>query len=250
MPKLSIIIPAYNEAATIRQLLDEVWRAAVPVDAKELVIVESNSSDGTREKIQKFVAEKEALSPGSVKVLYQEKPKGKGNAVRAGFEVATGDIFLIQDGDLEYKVEDYPVLLEPILSKKARFVLGSRHLSAGHWRIRTFDKSPLRSTFMNFGGVLFHAFFNMVYRQKLTDPTTMFKVFERECIRKLRFESNRFEFDFELVAKLIRAGYTPFEVAVSYNSRGFEEGKKVRPFRDPLRFVWAILRFRFVPIYA
>lgn len=248
--KLSIIIPVFNEAGSVRKLLHEVWNAPVPTQGRELVIIESNSTDGTREIVQTFVQEKNAIEPGSVQLILQEKAKGKGFAVREGFKIATGDILLIQDGDLEYRVEDYPSLLQPILEGRTEFVLGSRHLAAGHWRVRSFEEDPGKSAFMNLGGVLFHALFNIVYGQKLTDPTTMFKVFKRSCLNKLKFESNRFEFDFELVAKLIRAGYIPFEVPVSYNSRGFEEGKKIRIWRDPFRFVWAILRFRFVNIYG
>lgn len=234
----------------MRLLLHQVWNAPIPTQEREIIVVESNSTDGTRDIVKRFVDEKNRLTPGAMKLILQEKPKGKGNAVREGFEAVTGDIILIQDGDLEYKVEDYPILLEPILAGRTKFVLGSRHLAAGTWKIREFEHSPFKSVLLNFGGVFFHTFFNVLYGQSLTDPTTMFKVFERRCIDGLYFESNRFEFDFELVAKLIRAGYSPLEVAVSYTSRGFEEGKKVRIFRDPIRWLGAILKFRFSRLYV
>lgn len=243
--KVSIILPIFNEAATVTELLNRVFYQPIPNLQKELVIIESNSTDGTRKLIQDFVESKRDNQITFIKTVFQDKPLGKGNAVREGFKVATGDIFLIQDGDLEYDVRDYPLLLEPILSGRASFVLGSRHLSAGSWKIRHFENRAAGAWLLNFGGVFFHGLFNVLYRQRLTDPTTMFKVFERKCLHELHFESNRFDFDFELLAKLIRAGFAPLEVPVSYSSRGFEEGKKIRIFHDPLTWIWAIFRFRF-----
>lgn len=243
-------MPVFNEVNTVRQLLDLVWTAAVPTDGKEVIIVESNSSDGTRAVVEAFQREKAGIANPQLKVIYEAKPQGKGHAVRTAFQAATGDIILIQDGDLEYSVEDYPQLIEPILSGKSKFVLGSRHLAAGSWKIRTFEKSPLKAFVLNLGGIFFHGLFNILYGQKLTDPTTMYKVFERKCLEGILFESNRFEFDYELLGKLIRAGYKPLEVPVYYASRSFEEGKKIRVFVDPFRWIWAIVKFRFSPMEA
>lgn len=250
MAKVSIIVPVFNEVNTVRQLLDLVWTAPVPTDAKEVVIVESNSVDGTRQVVADFVKEKEVCQNPTVKVIFEEKPQGKGHAVREAFKAATGDIILIQDGDLEYSVEDYPQLIEPILSGKTKFVLGSRHLAAGSWKIRNFETSPLKAWVLNLGGIFFHGLFNLLYGQTLTDPTTMYKVFEKKCLDGIVFESNRFEFDYELLGKLIRAGFTPLEVPVSYSSRSFEEGKKIRVLTDPFRWVWAIVKFRFTSLEA
>jgi glycosyltransferase involved in cell wall biosynthesis len=242
---VSIIIPIFNEAPTIRELLDRVLQQPLPSGLKkEMIIVESNSTDGTRDIVQRFVSEVPASPNASVRLLLQDKAVGKGNATRQGLSVATGDIILIQDGDLEYDTKDYPQLIQPILDGHADFVLGSRHLSAGSWKIRKFEESALKSAYMNLGGSLFHAFFNMTYGVKLTDPTTMYKVFLRSCIQGISFESNRFDFDFELVAKLIRLGFNPLEVPISYVSRGFEKGKKVNMLRDPFTWVWSILKFR------
>ncbi|MGK5086321.1 glycosyltransferase family 2 protein [Bdellovibrionota bacterium FG-2] len=224
--KVSIVIPVYNEANTVQTLLNRVWLQELPRGLeKELIIIESNSTDKSREIVQNFAKTHEQT--GTVKLILQEVGKGKGNAMKEGFAAATGDIILIQDADLEYDVADYPALLDPILDGHANFVLGSRHLSAGSWKIRKFEGNPFKAALLNFGGVFFHALFNLLYNQSLTDPTTMYKVFRRSCIGNTKFVSDRFDFDFELVAKLIRKGNSPLEVPVSYTSRGFEEGKKV-----------------------
>jgi glycosyltransferase involved in cell wall biosynthesis len=244
MNKVSIIIPIFNEAATVRKLLDGVYAQSLPQNLKkEMILVESNSPDGSREIVKNFFLEKKD-GKVELKLILQNSARGKGNATREGLLSVTGDICLIQDADLEYDLADYQYVLEPILEGHADFVLGSRHMAAGTWKIRKFTKSPIKSTLFNIAGVFFHSFFNVVYGVKLTDPTTMFKVFKTDCIRNVKFESNRFDFDWELAAKLIRLGYAPLEVPVSYNSRTFAEGKKVSVLKDTLRFVIAILKFR------
>lgn len=245
LSSVSIVMPVYNEASTIREVLDRVWAQETCGLAKQLVIIESNSTDGTREIVRKFVQEK---NTNAIVLIEEEKPSGKGHAVRGGLQSATGDIILIQDGDLEYDFSDYPQLLQPLLDGKTSFVLGSRHLSAGTWKIRHFEANPLKSIFLNFGGIIFHGLFNIIYWQSLTDPTTMFKVFLRSCLKNFTLESNRFDFDFELLGKLIRSGFSPLEVPVSYRSRGFEEGKKVRMFQDPITWIRAIIKYRFVSL--
>lgn len=243
--KLSIIIAVYNEGTTVEATLERVWAQEVPGFTKEMVIIESNSKDNSRWLCQKFAKRVNDKHPGAVRLVLQEKPSGKGNAVRAGLRAATGDIILIQDADNEYDTADYPSLVEPIVKGQADFVLGSRHLSAGCWKIRKFTGQPLLAHTVNFAGRFFHTLFNVVYGVRLTDPTTMYKVFRRVCVEDIYFEADRFDFDFELVAKLIRRGFTPVEVPVSYVSRGWAEGKKVRLFRDPPTWVRAILRYRF-----
>jgi glycosyltransferase involved in cell wall biosynthesis len=245
--RVSIIIPVFNEAATVRELLERVVNQPLDNYEKELVIVESNSTDGSRDIVRNFIEASD--SAAGIKVIWQEQAKGKGFAIREGLGAATGDIVLIQDADLEYDTEDYMLLLEPIARGHVDFVLGSRHLAAGTWKIREFETDALRSILLNLGGIVFHGFFNLMFHQQLTDPTTMYKVFRRSCIKGLKFECNRFDFDFELVGKLIRSGYLPLEVPVSYHSRGFEEGKKVNVFRDPISWVRAIVRSRFSPLH-
>jgi hypothetical protein len=139
-------------------------------------------------------------------------------------------------------------LLSPIIEGHAAFVLGSRHLGPQRWNIRSFPESGLQSAWMNLGGRLFHGFFNALFSTHITDPTSMYKVFRADCLEGLRFECNRFDFDFELLGKLLRAGFIPFEVPVSYESRGFDEGKKIRMLRDPATWVLAILKTRFTSV--
>ena len=247
--KLSVIIPIYNEAATTKTLLHRVYAQEIPRQlAKEMIIVESNSSDGTREIALSFRAWATSVEDGmpktTVRLILQDKSLGKGNAVRDGLRFSTGDIILIQDGDLEYDTSDYPKLLKPILANEAHFVLGSRHLAVGSWKVRRLKDYPATALLMNVGGRIFHAYFNLVYSTQLTDPTTMYKVFRRSCLQNIFLESNRFDFDFELTAKLIRLGFPPLEVPVSYRSRSFRDGKKINGFRDPFMWIWAIFKFR------
>jgi glycosyltransferase involved in cell wall biosynthesis len=240
--KVSIIIPAYNEAGTIATLLERVWNQPLSL-TKEIIVIDSGSKDGTREIIESFAKDKP-----EVNVVLQDKPRGKGNAVREGFTHATGDIILIQDADLEYEVTDYPALLAPIVEGKTAFVLGSRHMSKAGWQIRNFEGASGKAHLMNYGALLFHGFFNILFGTNLTDPTTMYKVFKRDCLERLHFSANHFDFDFELLGKLILAGYKPIEIPITYTSRGFAEGKKVSILRDPPRWVWIILKTRFSPL--
>jgi glycosyltransferase involved in cell wall biosynthesis len=243
--KVSIIIAVYNEASTVGLLLERVWAQSLPGLTRELVIVESNSSDGSREIVTQFARRYRDAGPVQIHVIFQDRPYGKGHAIRQGFTAASGDILLIQDADLEYEVSDYPDLLRPILEGRTSVVLGSRHLGPAGWKIRQFASNGLLATLMNAGGVLFRGLFNRLFSVRLTDPTTMYKVFRASCLEGLDFTCNRFDFDYELLGKLIRAGYVPLEVPVSYKSRGFDEGKKIRIWRDPATWVLAIFRCRF-----
>jgi len=243
--KVSILIAAYNEANTVATVLERVRAQPLPGADKEIIVVESNSTDGTHEIVAEFMARHAGQGGARMRAIYQDRPRGKGHALREGFAAATGDILLIQDADLEYDVADYPDLLQPIIAGRTAVVLGSRHLGPARWKIRQFAHNGLLAVVMNVGGLLFRALFNAVFAVRLTDPTTMYKVFRADCIRGLRFSCNGFDFDFELLGKLIRAGFIPLEVPVSYNSRGFDQGKKIRIFRDPLTWVLAIIRCRF-----
>jgi glycosyltransferase involved in cell wall biosynthesis len=201
--------------------------------------VESNSTDGSREMVRSI----ENL-PG-VRVLYEDRPAGKGHAVRAGIAIADGDILLVQDADSEYDVGDYDIVLEPVLRLSTTFVLGSRHMGGRTWKVRQFANARLLAAGMNLAHQFFTALVNWLYDAEMRDPTTMFKVFRRESIHGIRFRRNRFDFDFELVCKLLRRGHIPVEVPINYRSRSYAEGKKVRIFRDPITWLRTIIASRF-----
>jgi glycosyltransferase involved in cell wall biosynthesis len=239
---LSVIVPAYNEAATFGTLLERLLRKSVPGLDIEVLVVESNSSDGTRE-----IAENYKDHP-RVKLIFENRPQGKGHAVRTGLKAASGDYLLIQDGDLEYDLEDYDALLEPLIAGRTAFVLGSRHGGRNVLKMRQFAGEHGLSIFFNFGHWFFTTLLNVMYLQRLRDPFTMFKVFRRDCLFGLEFECDGFDFDFELLIKLILKGYQPIELPVNYRSRSFKEGKKVRMFRDPLTWLKALTRLRFAKI--
>ncbi|MBR9701285.1 glycosyltransferase family 2 protein [Candidatus Woesearchaeota archaeon] len=235
--KLSIIIPVYNEESTFEKLLDQVLKVKLPIE-REVIIVEGGSTDKSREIVKKASRRKD------VSALFVDGYSGKGFKVRHGLKHASGDIILIQDADLEYNPGEYPHLINPILKGRAKFVLGSRHLEAGTWRIRKFDRSRWHASIVNLGSEATNVFFWMLYHVHLTDPQTMFKVFHKSCLRGVNLKSNEFDLDWEIVCKFVKRGIRPLEVPVSYKARSFEQGKKIRIIRDGLRAFWAIIRFR------
>ena len=237
---LSIVMPVYNEKRTFRECFIQVFNKEIEGVDKEIIIVESNSTDGTRELVRQVSKE------NGVKVIYQDLAKGKGNAVRAGLQAISGDIVLIQDADLEYDVNNYDALVQPILNNEAAFVLGSRH--TGNWKMREFNNEPMIASIFNFGHIIFRGLLNILYRQLLRDPFTMYKVFRADCLKGVHLECDRFDFDFEIVIKLIRRGFTPLEIPVSYKARSFQEGKKVSFWKDPWTWLWALFKYRFCKI--
>lgn len=236
--KLSVILPVFNEKPTFSTLMSQLIKKKMPGLDIEIVIVESNSTDGTRDDVIKY------QDHPRVKVVLQDQPKGKGSAVRVGLQQITGDYVLIQDADLEYDLNDYEVLLQPLINHQITFVIGSRHSGDG-WKIRQFNEAPLLAAFFNLGHIIFLFLLNLLYNQNLTDPFSMFKVFRRDCIHNLTFECNRFDFDFELVIKLIQNGCKPYEIPVNYKARSYKEGKKVSMFRDPVTWLRALIKYRF-----
>jgi len=242
MRKLSIIMPVFNEGRTFEQVIEQLLQKKIEGLNIEIIIVESNSRDGTRDLVLNY------QEHPRVKIVLEEKPRGKGHAVRAGFAQATGDFILIQDADLEYDMGDYDALLDPLRQGKSAFVLGTRHDNNGLMKMRRFADQPVMGTLLNFGHIFFCTLLNILYRQRLNDPFTMYKVFRRDCLFGLDFQCNRFDFDYELVIKLLRKGYAPVEIPVNYQSRSFNEGKKVSLFRDPMSWFRALARFRIQPL--
>lgn len=235
--KVSIIVPAYNEAKTIVQCLENVTSANVGGLEKEVIVVESNSSDNTRELLRR---EQDRLG---YRVILQAKPQGKGSAVREGLANATGDIVIIQDADTEYSVKDYPALLEPIALGKTLFTLGSRVAGSKKWAIRRFSSNFLVSVVFNVGGLGVNFIFNRIYKTRLSDQATMYKVFDTRLVEPLKFESNSWDLDVEILAKAVRMGIQPVELPVHYESRDINDGKKMR-FKDVFTVLGAMWKYR------
>ena len=236
VPLVSVVMPVYNEGTTVGTVIEDLLTRNFPDFDIELIVVESNSLDSSREVVRRFEHQ-----PG-VKLILQEEALGKGFAVRRGFYEVSGEIILIQDADLEYTIDDYPALIKPIVDGRASVVLGVRPNSNGAMRVMPGE--PWSSRITNFGHVLFTHIFNLLYGQHLQDPFTMYKVFRVECIQGLRFSAKRFDFDWELLGKLCRRGFEPLEVPVSYRSRGFRSGKKIRKVKDPVTWVVAAIKYR------
>ena len=237
---VSIIVPVFNEAATFKTMMDALLDKQLPDMRKEIILVESNSTDGSRELVRSYADRPE------VRIVLQPRPRGKGHAVREGLAMATGDVVMIQDADLEYDLDDYDGLLAPLAAWQSMFILGSRH--QGGWKMRKFDDAPLTAAIFNFGHSFFRTAMNLALNTAMTDPFTMFKVFRRDALFGIDFVCNRFDFDIELVMKLVRKGYIPVELPVNYASRSFSEGKKVSFTRDGMTWLWTIARMRLAPI--
>lgn len=244
VPRLSVIVPVYNECATVATLLDTVLAKEIPGTEIEVIVTESNSTDGSREIVEQY------RNHPRVVLILEERPRGKGHAVRNGLKAASGDFVLIQDADLEYDIDDYDSLLQPLRSYRKNFVIGSRHLKdRGFWHMRQFGDANATAALFNLGHLLFLGLFNALYGQRMRDPFSMFKVFRRECLYGLDFTCDRFDFDFEITIKLLRKGYKVLELPVSYKSRSLTEGKKVSVWRDPITWLKALVRFRHSPLY-
>jgi glycosyltransferase involved in cell wall biosynthesis len=240
---LTVIIAAYNEEKSIKGVLDKLIKKKIKDINVKIIIVESKSTDGTREIVEQFASKYK----DKIQAIYQDKPLGKGNAVREGLACIKNGFVLFQDADDEYDVDDYESLLLPLIEGRANFVLGSRH-APGNWHMREFRDQPLRAYLLNCGHWFFTYLINILYLVNLRDPFTMYKVFKIECLEGISFECDRFDFDHEFVIKMIRTGNTPIEIPVKYKSRSFAEGKKVRIFHDPLTWIKAIIKYRFVRI--
>jgi glycosyltransferase involved in cell wall biosynthesis len=229
--KLSVVIPVYNEALTIREIVDRVRKVAVD---KEIIIVDDYSTDGTRD----VLAHIESQFP-DVTVRFHERNYGKGRALRTGFTAARGDYVIVQDADLEYDPEDYAKLIRPLDRGLADAVYGSRFLSTEEHRVLYFWHSM--------GNRFLTLLSNMVTDLNLTDMETCYKVFRRELIQSIPLEEDRFGFEPEVTCKLAKAGARMYEVGIAYHGRTYEEGKKIG-MKDGFRALWCILKYSSKPL--
>ncbi len=232
--KLSIIIPVYNEAATITDLLDRVAAVRLDVD-KELVIVNDGSTDESARLIRDWRDSHPALE---ITVLTQEN-RGKGAAVRTGIAASQGDVVIIQDADLEYDPNDYRQCIAPILYGDAAVVYGSRE--------RFKENHRHSSLAFYFGGMLVSLWFSILYQTRLTDEPTCYKTFKGKLVRALPIDGDGFEWEPEVTAKLLRAGVKIHEVPITYRPRKIDEGKKIN-WKDGMRALAEALRWRFKPL--
>ena len=217
-------MPVYNEAENLRRILDLVQK--VDID-KEILIIDDASTDGTDEVLKH-------IEDDNVKIYYHDRNRGKGAAVRTGLQHVGGDIVLIQDADLEYKPSDYLKLVQPIIEDGAEVVYGSRVLGKNKYSYRRFAWGGLFLTFVT----------NVLYRTKLTDMNTCYKVFKADLIRSIPLQCDGFEFCPEVTAKVTKMGYPIKEVPISYEPRSFSEGKKIR-WHDGLVGLWTLFRCKF-----
>jgi glycosyltransferase involved in cell wall biosynthesis len=234
MTKLSVVIPAYNERHTVADLLRRVAEAPLPDGLElEMLVVDDGSSDGTRELLREL----EAKADPPFRLIEHPRNRGKGAALRTGFEHAAGDVVLVQDADLEYNPRDYPVLLQPILEDEADVVYGSRFLGGPH-RVMFF--------WHYVGNRLLTTMSNMFTDLNLSDMETCYKVFRAEVLGRLNLVSNRFGIEPEITAKIAKAKVRIYEVPISYHGRTYAEGKKIG-WRDGVSAIWAILRYNVGP---
>jgi len=228
--KLSVIIPVYNERETIEEILRKVESVNVGKIQREIIVVDDFSKDGTREILQELAKNKK------IKLLFHDRNYGKGHAIKSGLKIARGDIILVQDADLEYNPDEYSELIKPILDGQTKVVYGSRILK---------KDNKYSSLLFYLGGRIVTAITNLLYNSKLTDEPTCYKVFKKEVIDGIRIDGERFEWEPEVTAKILKKGIKISEVPISYKPRGKEKGKKIN-WKDGIVAIWTLIKYRFI----
>ena len=227
MKKLSIVIPVFNEGNTVGEALERVFTVKVPGFSKEIIVVDDGSTDQTRAVLKKW--EKK------VHVIYKRSNEGKGSALCIGFRKCTGDIVLIQDADMEYSPENYPVLLKPFENSHVSVVYGSRFLGPHLSTMFVYAQGNKFVTFVT----------NVLFNTNITDMETGYKVFRKHVIEKMRIDSKRFDVEPEITVKVLKEGYQIYEVPITYFGRKFSEGKKLT-WRDGVIALWKLIKYRFI----
>jgi glycosyltransferase involved in cell wall biosynthesis len=222
---MSVIVPVFNERNTVAEIIRRVRAVSLPLDM-DVVVVDDGSSDGT----EKILA---ALEDSTVRVITHPTNRGKGAAIRTGMENVRGDLILVQDADLEYDPEDWPKMLEPLMRGKAQVVYGSRFTGE---RKNMFPSHWLGNRFLTLVT-------NILYRSTLSDMETCYKLFDRRALEGITIRSQRFEFEPEITAKILRRGYRIYEVPISYAGREMSEGKKIS-WRDGIGALYTLVRYR------
>ncbi len=225
--KISVVMPAYNEEKTIREIIKRVKAVKIP---KEIIIIDDGSKDSTRDILRK-------IKDNEIRVFFNEKNRGKSYSVRRGIREAGGDVIIIQDADLEYNPEDYHKLVKPIIEGSSKVVYGTR-----------FPKTKKRPSLFNkffIGNRVLTLMANILYNANITDEPTCYKTFDAKVLKSINLKSNRFEFCPEVTAKVRKKGYKILEVPISYHPRTVAEGKKIN-WLDGIKAVWTLLKYRFV----
>lgn len=232
-------MPVYNESKTIGQTILGL-ESICELIAKpyEILVVESNSTDGTRDLVEELI-----LDIKSGILIKQDSPRGKGNAVREGLSFAQGEIICIYDGDDEYNPLDLVRLIKEFENPNCNFVLGNRHNR--NEPMRQMSNHKFRAFLMNKAHFFFTWLINFTFRLSLEDPFTMYKLWRSEIFKNIRFTGNRFDFDWELICMAARLNITPVEIPVDYASRDFSEGKKVTFISDPISWILMLIKCRF-----
>ncbi len=232
--KLSVLMPVYNEADTVREA---VCRARSMDVVKEVIVIDDGSTDGSREILKRIEAEskKDNDSRNELKTIYQPVNQGKGAAIRAGVPLVTGDMIIIQDADLEYDPQDYKTLLDPIISEKADVVYGTRFYGGGPHRVLFF--------WHYLGNQILTLFSNFLTNLNLSDMEVGYKAFRSEVLKSIHIKSNRFGFEPEITVKIAKGGFRVYEVPISYYGRTYKEGKKIT-WKDGIAAFYYLLRYR------
>ena len=228
--KLSVVIPVYNESKTIKNLVEKVEKVDLNKIKKELIIVNDYSKDNSQDIIKNLMKKYK-----NIKLINHEINQGKGAAIRTGLKYFTGNLVIIQDGDLEYNPEEYKNLIKPILEGKTKVVYGSRLLG----KIKGFN-IPIHYL----GNKILSLFTTLIYFRNITDMETCYKLMTKEVVKSLKLRAKRFDFEPEITAKIIKKGYKILEIPITYNSRSFKEGKKIT-WIDGVKALYYLLRYRF-----